>query len=159
MFGDWRGNATNVDLLKTVLADSRIGDLPRDTHQRYRIHVGGSDTRDQIRRAWTARRDNDADLAACPCVAVRRVHRALFMPRQNVREAHLINFVVKPQDYAARVAENQIDALILQALKQCPRSVHLQNFLPPSFVCQDYRRNQRQRQAQKFSPRPKTSRP
>ncbi len=67
------------------------------------------------------------DLVARPRVAVGRVDRALLVPDQHVLDLLLLEeLVVDVEDRAARIAEDVLDALLLQAADDdfCTRELH-----------------------------------
>ncbi len=109
-------DADRVALLERVLADGVRRHLSGDDHHRDRIHVRRGNAGDRVGDARTGGHQAHADLVRGARVAVGRVHRALLVPHQDV--AHLVLLeqrVIDVQHRTARVAEEGVDALFLQA--------------------------------------------
>ena len=112
VLGHRQGDAVDVDLLEGVLADQRGGNVAGDGHDRDRIELGRGDARDEVRRAGSGRPHADPDLARDPGVAVGGVGAALLVADEDVAELGMVaEDVVERQDDAARVAEEDVDAL------------------------------------------------
>ena len=119
MLGHRSHQRRNRSLLESVGADGRGRDLAADDDHRHRIGEAVANRSDRIGRARAGRHDADTDLAAGPGVARRHEARALLVGRDDQR--HLPgrvvavvdeNGVVRWQDGAAAVAENDLDALV-----------------------------------------------
>ena len=123
MLRDWRRDAADVRFLERVLADDGSRHLSGETNERNRIHIGGGDARHEIRAARSRSREANADFSRSARVAVRRQRRALLMTHKDMREFHFIDFIVQRQDDAARITENDVHALLLQALQNRLRSI------------------------------------
>src|SRR6185312_1164687 len=110
-------DAHRVAFLERVLADRLGGHLPRDHHQRDRVHVRRGDAGHRVGDARAARDESDARLAGGARVTVGRMQRALLVPREDVLEVALLprERVVDVQYRPARIAEYELDALFLQA--------------------------------------------
>ena len=78
----------------------------------------GRKTRRQVRGTGTGSRQDDAYLARCAGIAVRRVRRALFVGCQHVGDALLIfiQLIVDLQHLAAGISENMSNALLDEGL-------------------------------------------
>ena len=112
-------DAADVDLLEGVLADERAGHVAGDGDHGHGVQLGGGDARDQVRGAGTARPQADADPAAGPGVAVGSVGSALLVAHEDRAQLGIVGpDVVEGQDDAARVAEDDIDALADERLAQ-----------------------------------------
>jgi len=79
MLGDRHGDAEGVGLLEGVGPDVPGADLPGDGDERYGVHVGRGEPRDEVHRARAAGGHADADASGGSGVAVGGVHRALLM--------------------------------------------------------------------------------
>ena len=117
----------NVRLLKGVLADIWIGDLPRDADHRNGVHIRRCNPRHEVRRARSRGRKDHADLARGARIAVCSVRGALFMAREDMRKFHLIYFIVQREDGTAGIAKDDLHALLPKALQKSPRSIHHQS--------------------------------
>ena len=120
-------NADNVCLLKGVLADIWIGDLPRDADHRNGVHIRRCNPRHEVRRARSRGRKDHADLARGARIAVCRMCGALFMAREDMRKFHLIYFIIQREDGTAGIAKDDLHALLPKALQKSPRSIHHQS--------------------------------
>ncbi len=142
---DRHRDAADVGLLEGVGADRRAGDLAGDRDHRDRVHVGVRDRRDEVRRAGTAGRHADADLAGRRGVALGGVARALLVPDQDVPDLdRVVERVVRREDRAARDAEDVLGARALQgpdqalgARNRCPAALLAHRDLPlvPLVLC------------------------
>ena len=106
----------DVGLLEGIAADELGCDLAGDRHDRCRVHHRVGQRRHQIRRAWSARRHADADLARSTSVALGRVTGRLFVPHQHVVDFVFRQRVVERHDRAAWIAEDHVDPLAHQCL-------------------------------------------
>ena len=119
VLGHRQGDAVDVDLLERVLADEGQGTLPViatiGTESRSAVPIAG----DEVRRAGAGRAHAHADLAGDASVAVGGVGAALFVADEDVPQLRVVaEDVVERQDHAARVAEEDIDALAQERLAQ-----------------------------------------
>ena len=88
------------------------GDVAGDRDHRDGIEEGGPDPGHEVRRARPGRAHADADLAGDPGVAVGGVGAALLVADEDVAQLGVVaEDVVEGQDHAARVAEEDVDAL------------------------------------------------
>ena len=116
-------DAVDVDLLERVLADQRRGHVPGDRDHRHGVEEGRPDPGDEVRRARTGRAHAHADAPGDAGVAVRGVGAALLVTDEHVAELRVIaEDVVERQDHAARVAEEDVDALAEERLAQDVRA-------------------------------------
>ena len=107
-------NAGDIHLLEGILSQKRQGYVCRNRDQRNRIHIGGSDSRYQIRRSRPRGRKADSHLSRRSGVAVRRVGCPLLMGGQIVRNLlTIIESVINIQDRSTGIAEHRINALLL----------------------------------------------
>ena len=106
VLGDRQRDAGDVGFLKGVRSDEPAADLPRDAHDRRRVHHGGRDAGDHVRRAGARGRDRDADAAARARIAVGHVGGALLVAHQHVADRIAEHRVVGRQDRAAGIAED-----------------------------------------------------
>ena len=90
MFHAGARDAYGIHFLKCIQADGMGRHLPADDDQWDRIHVGGGDTGDGIGHAGSGSDQCYADLVTGARIAVRRVHRSLFMPHQDVLDLILL---------------------------------------------------------------------
>ena len=86
MLGDRHRQSGNVDFLEGIPAEQGSSHLTGDGDDRHGIHIGGGQAGDQIGRAGTGGGDTDADLAGGAGISVRRMHRPLFMHRQDMTQ-------------------------------------------------------------------------
>ncbi len=123
VLGHRQRDAVDVDLLEGVLADQRRRHVAGDRDHRDRIEERGPDTGDEVRRARTGRAHADADPPGDPGIAVGGVGAALLVPDEDVPQLGIVaEDVVERQDHAARVAEDDVDALEEQRLAQDVRT-------------------------------------
>ena len=88
------------------------GHVAGDRDHRDRVEEGGPDPGHEVRRTRPGRAHADADLAGDPGVAVGGVGAALLVADEDVAELGVVaEDVVERQDHAARVAEEDVDAL------------------------------------------------
>ena len=114
-----QGDAVDVDLLEGVLADERGWHVARDRDHRHRIEHRGPDPRDEVRGTGAGGAHADPDRPGDPGVPVGRVGAALLVADQDVAKLRVVaQDVVQRQDHAARVAEEDVDALAKEGLAQ-----------------------------------------
>ncbi len=112
VLGHRQGDAGDVDLLEGVLAEQRGGHVAGDGDHRDRVELGGGDPGDQVGGGRARGAQADADLAGGAGVAVGGVGGALLVADEDVAEVGMVaQDVVERQDHAARVAEEDVDAL------------------------------------------------
>ena len=102
----------DVGFLKAVGAHQRRADLTRDRDERDRIHLRVEDARDEVRRARARGREADADASRRARVAARGEGGGRFMPGEDVLEVVRVERIVERHDRAARIPEDDFDALI-----------------------------------------------
>ena len=119
------GDADRVAFLEGVRADQMRRHLAGDADHRDRIHQGIGQRGDRIGRAGAGGDEHDARPSRRAGIAFGRVAGALLMADENVAQLRLmIEHVVDRQDGAARIAEQGIDAMILQGFDHHFRAGH-----------------------------------
>ena len=114
-----QGDAVDVDLLERVLADQGAGHVAGDRDHRHRVQQRGPDAGDEVGRARPRCAHADADPTGDPGIAVGGVGAALLVADQDVAQLRVVaEDVVERQDHAARIAEEDIDALAQEGLAQ-----------------------------------------
>ncbi len=78
------GNPHHVALLEGIVADKRGGYLPREDHQRNRVHIGCRNASDGVRRPRPRGHQHHADLPGRPRQAIRHMHRRLLVTNQHM---------------------------------------------------------------------------
>ena len=117
VLGHRQRDAVDVDLLERVLADEGGRHVAGDRDHRDGVQQGGADARDEVRRARTTGPEADADPAGHAGVAVGRVRATLLVADEDVAQLGVVaQDVVERQDDAARVAEEDVDALAEEGL-------------------------------------------
>ena len=118
MLGNGQGYARNIDFLKAVFSDKRTRHVARNRHHRDTIQHCRGNTRNEVGRAWTARRDTYAYLARRAGIPVRSVRRALLVRRQYVIDfiLVLVQRVVDIDNLTAGIPEYVGYALLNQGL-------------------------------------------
>ena len=117
VLGHRQGDAVDVDLLEGVLADERRRDVAGDRDHRDRVEQGRADPGDEVGGARPGGAHAHADPAGDPGVAVGRVGAALLVADEDVAQLGIVaEDVVERQDDAARVAEEDVDALAEERL-------------------------------------------
>ena len=112
-------DAVDVDLLERVLADQRRRNVAGDRDHRHGVEEGGPDPGDEVRGPRSRRAHAHADPTGDPGIAVGGVGAALLVADEHVAELRVIpEDVVEGQDDAARIAEEDVDALAEQGLAQ-----------------------------------------
>lgn len=130
MLGNRRGNAKNICLLKRVLSNIGIGNLTGNTYQRDRIGAGRCDSRDEIGCSRSRSRKDHTDLSRSTRITISGMNRPLFMPRENMREFHLINRIIQRKHGTARISKNDVHAFLFQAFQHSLCSIHQQPKAP-----------------------------
>ena len=118
VLGDRQRDAGDVGLLERVGSDERAADLAGDADDRRRVHHRGRDAGHHVRRAGPGGRDGDADLPGRARVAVGHVRRALLVAHEDVADRIVEHRVVRRQDRAARIAEDDVHALAHEAVPE-----------------------------------------
>jgi hypothetical protein len=125
MLGAVAGDAHRVAFLKGVGADEMGGHLSGDADERDRIHQRVGEAGDRIGGAGSGGDEQHADLARRARIALGRVRGPLLVSHQNVLHLLLVEkHVVDRKDRAARIAEQNLDALILQGFDNHFRAGH-----------------------------------
>ena len=119
VLGHRQRDAVDVDLLERVLADERGRHVAGDRDDRHGVEEGRPDPRDEVGGTRTRGAHADPDPAGHAGVAVRRVRAALLVPDEDVAQLGIVaEDVVEREDDAARVAEEDVDALPEERLAQ-----------------------------------------
>ena len=122
VLGDGQRDAGDVGFLKGIGADQLAAYLTGDANDGRRIHHGGGDAGDHVGGARARSRDRHPDLAAGARIAIRHVGGALLMAHQDVMDVAVLQGVVGRQNRAARIAEDVLYSLALQAFPKNLRS-------------------------------------
>ncbi len=119
VLGHRQGDAVDVDLLEGVLADERRRHVAGDGHHRHRVEEGRPDPGHEVGGTRAGGAHAHADAAGDPGVAVRGVRAALLVADEDVAQLGVVaEDVVQRQDHAARIAEEDVDALAEEGLAQ-----------------------------------------
>ena len=118
VLGAMPGDADGVAFLEGIRADEMRRHLAGDADDGDRIHQRVGEAGDRIGGAGAGSDEHDARPAARAGIALGRMRRALLMTDEDVADGMLVivQHVVDRQDGAAGIAENDIDALVLQGL-------------------------------------------
>jgi hypothetical protein len=137
------GYADGIDFLKRIVADQTGRHLAGEHDQRNGIHVCGRDAGDHIGRTRTGGDQHDAGLAGRTCVTVGRMSRTLLVTDQNVfYVVLLVQGVIDVQDRATRIAEDVLDALVLQEAHHYFRTRQFHNGIPREIIMKPWRRRE-----------------
>ena len=99
--------------------------LAGDADDRHRIHQCIGETGDGIGRAGPGRHEHDADTTRRAGVTLRGVYGALLVTHEHVGNLVLLDqLIVDRQNRTAWIAEDVLDALILQGLQDHLGTVH-----------------------------------
>ena len=119
MLGRLARDAGGVGLLEGVIADQMRGHLAGQADQGDAVHQRIHQPGHRVGRARAGGDQHHADFAGGPGIALGGMHRRLLVPHENVADLVLLeNRVVDRQDRAARIAENNLDALRLEGPQQ-----------------------------------------
>ena len=115
MLGRGAGDAGGIGFLEGIIADQMRRHLARQADHRDGIHQRIHQARHGIGSAGAGCHQHHANLAGGTRIAFRRMHRRLFVAHQDVANGVLLeNRVIDRQHRAAGVAENHLNAVILQ---------------------------------------------
>ncbi len=118
-------DADGVAFLEGVVADEMGRHLPGDDDERDRIAQGVGEPGDRIGGAGTGGDQHAADLAGRARIALGRVHGALLVPHQDVRDLLLLEQrIVDRQHRAPGIAEQVLDPLVGERLDHHFRAGH-----------------------------------
>ncbi len=119
VLGHRQRDAVDVDLLERVLADQRGRDVAGDGDHRHRVEERRADPGHEVCGARPGRAHAHPDPAGHPGVAVGGVRAALLVADEDVAQLRVVaEDVVQREDDAARVAEEDVDALAEERLAQ-----------------------------------------
>ena len=117
VLGAMTGDADRIAFLEGIGANEMRRHLTGEADERDAVEERIRQARHGIGCAGTGGHQHHADLAAGARIALGGMHRALFMTHKNVLDAaHLEERVIDRQHCAARIAEDMLDALVLQRL-------------------------------------------
>ena len=126
MLGAAAGDAGRVAFLEGVGADQVGRHLAGDADQWNGVHERIRQRCDGVGRARAGGDEQNPDLAGRARVTFRRMARALLVAHENVAKLVLMeDGVVNREHCAARIAEDHLDALVLQRLDDHLRAGHL----------------------------------
>ena len=126
VLGAAAGDAGRIAFLEGVGADQMSRHLAGDADQGNRIAERVGERGDGVGRAGTGGDEQDADLAGRARVTFRGMARALLVADEDVAKLVLMeDGVVDREHRAARIAEDHLDALILQRLDDHLRAGHV----------------------------------
>ena len=115
MLGRLAGDAGGVGLLEGVIADQMRRHLAGQADQRNAVHQRVHQTGHGVGRPRAGGDQHHAHLAGAAGIALGGVHRRLLVPDEDVADLVLLeDRVINRQDGAARIAENNLDALRLE---------------------------------------------
>jgi len=117
--------AEHVGLLERVVAYHERLDLPGYRDHRYRVHIRGRYSRDEVRRARARCRYADAGFTGHARVAVCRVSGGLLVPDEVELKVGMVYRVEERQCLPARIAEDGPDAFFFERFDEYLRPVHL----------------------------------
>ena len=120
------GDPDDVGFLEAVSADDAARHLAGDDYERHAVHIGGCDAGNGVGGAGAGGDDDDADVARGARIAVGLVHRTLLMTGEHTMQLlAVVERIVDLDGLAARVAEDQVDALGLKRGHHGLRADHL----------------------------------
>ena len=134
VLGDRPGDADRVALLEGVGADGGDGHLTRDDDHRDRVHVGVAQRGDDVGGRRARGDHGHARPTRHVGVALGHVAGALLVAHEDVADRAVEERVVHGQDAPARQAEDRVDALHLEGLDECLRTVELHALRFPSLA-------------------------
>jgi hypothetical protein len=119
VLGRRAGDAGRVRLLKRVVADQVRRNLSRQTDDGDAVHQRVDQPGDGVGGTRAAGDQHDANLAGGAGIAFGGVHRRLLVANQDVADRVLVeDSVIDRQHRTTRIAENHLDALVLEGLEQ-----------------------------------------
>ncbi len=123
MLGGRARDAGGVGLLERVVADQVRGHLAGQADDRDAVHERVHQAGDRVGGARAAGDQHHADAAGAARVALGGVHGGLLVAHQDVADGVLlVERVVDRQHGAARVAEDDVHALVAQGTQQGVRA-------------------------------------
>ena len=130
VLGDRHRDARDVRLLEGIRTDGGRGDLSRDGQHRNRVHHRVTQPGDQVRGGGTRGDDADTDATGGVGVPLRHVDGALLVANEDVMEFRIDQRVVGRENRPTRIAEDRVDAELLEGSHHglCTSDLH---DLPP----------------------------
>ncbi len=116
MLGDGACNSRDVHFLKAVFADQARADIGCNGHERNAVQECSRNSRNEIRRSRSARRETDAHLAGGARISVRGMHGTALIGGQIVLDLTLplAQRIVDVKRRAARISKNILYTLLDQ---------------------------------------------
>ena len=115
VLNDWPGNPDHVGFLERIGADHVAWHLPGDDHHGNRVHVGGGNPGDRIRRARAGCHQHNAGLAGRAGITIGHVCSGLLVAHEDVRHLGLFEQrIVDMQQSTARIPVNVLNAFVTQ---------------------------------------------
>ena len=119
VLGRGAGDAGGVGLLEGVVADQMGRHLAGQAHERDAVHQRIDQARHRIGGAGAGGDEHAAHPPGGARIALRGMHRGLLVAHQDVADRVLLEHrIIDRQHRAAGIAENHLDALLLQRTKQ-----------------------------------------
>ena len=101
VFGNRHRHSDYVRFLESVSTDSTSSHLPRDCHQRHRIHMGIRQSGHQIGGSWPRSYDCYSGFPARECITFRRMSRGLFVTHNDLVDLRVIERIENRHDCPA----------------------------------------------------------
>ena len=120
VFGDRPANLDDRRLLKCVRADDRRSDLPREDEKGHRVHLGVSQTGDEVGSAWSTRGQANTDFSRAARISLGCESTALLVARQNRTEPaiHTCQGLVNRHAGPAGIGKDHVNTVVNEALDQ-----------------------------------------
>ena len=116
MFCNRTRDADNIHFLKGIISNKIRDDLTSKDDQRYRIHIGISDSGYCIRCAGAGCDKNDTRFARYLGVPLGCMRCTLFMPGKNMFDMRkIVQHIIDTNNNTARVSKECIDAFLYKA--------------------------------------------
>jgi hypothetical protein len=114
MLGTRAGNADDINLLESVVADQLGGDLSGKYNQRYRVHIRRSNSGNRVCRSRAGRHQANAGFAAGARITVGSMHGPLLVPDQYVSDICFGKLIEKINNHAARKPEDRFHTFVFK---------------------------------------------
>jgi hypothetical protein len=126
VLGTRTGNADRVAFLERVVADQMRRHLASDADQRNRVHQRIGQRRHHVGGARSRRYKHHARQSGRARIAFGSMARALFVTNEDVLHVALLeDLVIDRKDRATRIAEQVLDAVILERAHHHSGAGHL----------------------------------